>query len=332
MNANEFIISGISIRETQVRRWLKSQNFKGEYLLVSTKQESVYFKKLVSLPAATKLIVDLYTPILLEKELTLSKWKPQDWLIRLRNKQMVKQFLKRGNHFLVANHRQREYWIKGSRNLGVSLRKEDISVLPTGGGNGTKNKKQKTKNERRKVILWFGGIYPWMNPLPLVEAFSRICREYPKWKLRFLGGFHPDTGYKDLYQKVESMAKSKIPSDQLEFIPWQSEQNLTKFFLDAAVAIHLTKSSLEDYYAHRVRLLTLLEAGIPIITGGKDIVSDLITAHQAGIRARSQEELATILSRIMANPKILDKWKLSTKKIQNIFLRKEHDLVEWQNI
>ena len=113
------MISGISIRKEQVKLWLTAQNFKGEYLLVSTKPELIYFRKLQKLSPEIKLIVDLYTPIFLEKELTLSKWKPQDWLTRFRNKEMVKKFLRRGNHFLVANRRQREYWIRTAGNLGV---------------------------------------------------------------------------------------------------------------------------------------------------------------------------------------------------------------------
>ena len=117
---------GIPIRENQVRDWLSRKGYSGKYLLVSTKQELVYFKKLHELSAETKLMVDLYTPILLEKELTLSKWKPWDWMTRLRNKEMVRQFLRRGNHFLVANRRQRKYWIETSKQLGVQIIKKDI--------------------------------------------------------------------------------------------------------------------------------------------------------------------------------------------------------------
>jgi len=323
MNAKR-ILSGISIRETQVRRWLKSQNFKGEYLLVSTKPESVYFKKLHELSPETKLMVDLYTPILLEKELTLSKWKLQDWLTRIKNKEMVRKFLRRGNHFLVANRRQREYWLKISKELGANLTEGDVSVLPTGAGRATSNKQQATTFGERKVVLWFGGIYPWMDPLPLVEAFGDIAKKFPDWKLRFLGGFHPDTGYKNLYQKVESAAKLKITNSQLEFIPWQPEKDLVKYFKDVAFAVHLAKSTLEDYYAHRVRLLTLLDAGIPVITGGRDMVSDLIDEIKAGIKVNgSVGDLTSKLEMVMSDSKILTAWRLQTSMIWKL-LRKRY--------
>ena len=199
MNKNEQIQSGISIREEQVRHWLDSKKFRGEYLLISTKPELVYFKKLQELSPETKLMVDLYTPIFLEKELTLSKWKPQDWLTRWRNKEMARKFLLRGNHFLVANRRQREYWIDKSWQLGVPLEKKDISVLPTGASLTINH--QPLIICSRNVVLWFGGIYPWIDPQPLINVFSLLAPKFPKWRLRFLGGFHPDTGYIKQYKK-----------------------------------------------------------------------------------------------------------------------------------
>ena len=105
-----------------------------------------------------------------------------------------------------------------------------------------------------------------------------------------MGGFHPDTGYKDIYRKVESLSKEKISSYQLEFIPWQPENNLGKYFKDAAFAVHLAKSTPEDYYAHRVRLLTLLSAGTPVLTSGKDVISDLAARLGAALRTKLDRE------------------------------------------
>ncbi|MBI5357182.1 hypothetical protein HZB78_06260 [Candidatus Collierbacteria bacterium] len=317
------ISSGISIREEQVGRWLESKNFKGEYLLVSTKSESVYYQKLKLLSPETKLVVDLYTPILLEKELTLSKWKPQDWVTRWRNKEMVRKFLRRGNHFLVANHRQRDYWVRTSKQLGVSVNRQRISVLPTG-SSLTINHQPSTIHDRQ-VVLWFGGVYPWMDPLPLVKAFARIAPEFPNWKLRFLGGWHPATGYRGIYRKLEELGRQKIPKEQLEFIPWQLEKSLGKYLSDAVFAVHLVKPTLEDYYAHRVRLLTLLEAGIPVITGGRDAISDLIDEIGAGVKMDgSVESMVRELRMVMSNPKISATWKLQTSKMWKLLIKREY--------
>jgi glycosyltransferase involved in cell wall biosynthesis len=164
-----------------------------------------------------------------------------------------------------------------------------------------------------------------MDPEPLIEAFSLVAPKYPEWKLRFLGGFHPDTGYRKLYQHVESLARSKISSKQLEFIPWQPEKNLGKYLKDVAFAVHLAKPTLEDYYAHRVRLLTLLKAGIPVITGGKDVVSDLIDEIKAGIKLEgSVEDLVNRLEMVMTDSKILIVWRLQISKVWKLLRKREY--------
>ena len=306
---------------------VRKRGFNGEYLLVSTKSDSVYSKKLAELKTNQKLIVDLYTPIFLEKELTLSKWKPQDWLTRFRNKEMVRKFLRRGNHFLVANHRQRAYWLETSKSLGVPVKINDISVLPTGTGYEPRAKSQEPRAGQPKVVLWFGGIYPWMDPELLVDAFSRLAPKFPDWRLRFLGGFHPDTGYRKLYQRVESLARSKISSKQLEFIPWQPENNLGKYFKDAAFAVHLAKSTPEDYYAHRVRLLTLLSAGTPVLTSGKDVISDLAARLGAALRTKlDRESVEKDLIFLMNSPEQLNKMNKLCPRVEQEFIKQETDI------
>ena len=326
MVANKRIESGISIREKQVRHWLDNNNFKGEYLLVSTKPELVYFKKLQELSPEIKLIVDLYTPIFLEKELTLSKWKPQDWLTRWKNKEMVRKFLRRGNHFLVANHRQRKYWLETSKQLGALIEEKNISVFPTGSPKIHNSKFIIHNSARRNVVLWFGGIYPWMDPELLIDVFSRVAPIFPEWKLRFLGGFHPDTGYIKQYNRIESLAKLKIPESQIEFIPWQTENNLIRHLSDVSFSVHLPKQTLEDYYAHRVRLLTLMNAGIGVLTSGRDIISDILIKSNAGMRVRRQVDTEKILVMAMNESKLRQKWSQNALRLEQVFIKQELDI------
>ena len=317
--------NGIESRQGKVRDWLKEVGFKGEYLLISTKPDSVYSKKLAELNPSQKLIVDLYTPIFLEKELTLSKWKPQDWLTRYRNKEMVKKFLRRGNHFLVANYRQRDYWLETAKNLGIPLKTNDISVFPTGSSQFQISNFKFQISKRQNVVLWFGGIYPWMDPEPLIEAFGRICRKYPKWKLRILGGFQPGTGYKDRYERLVVKAKSVIPDLQLQVIEWQKNEDLKKYFKDVSFAVHLSKSTPEDLYAHRVRLLTLLNSGIPVLTSGKDVISDLIVENGAGKRVENNYE--EIEQAVLEMIKLPENINGNAQKIEPLYIKQEMDIV-----
>lgn len=326
------ISSGISIREELVRRWLNGKEFKGEYLLISTKPDSVYSKKLAELKSSQKLIVDLYTPVFLEKELTLSKWKPQDWLTRFKNKEMVKKFLKRGDHFLVANHRQRKYWLKIAKSLGVPFKPNDISVFPTGSGKVQRSTSNVQRSIKRNVVLWFGGIYPWMNPWPLVETFSKLAPRFPDWKLRFLGGWHPETGYKGIYRSLKEFSEQVISSNQLEFVPWQPQNNLGKYLTDVAFAVHLAKPTPEDFYAHRVRILTILNYGIGVLTSGKDVISDLLIELKAGMKVISTDRLSDLLTKVMADENLRKNLSRNAKNVEERFIKQEQDVNCYSNI
>ena len=180
----------------------------------------------------------------------------------------------------------------------------------------------------RKVILWFGGIYPWMDPEPLIEAFGRICRKYPKWKLRILGGFQPGTGYEDRYERLVVKAKSIVPGLQLQVIEWQKNEDLKKYFKDVSFAVHLSKSTPEDLYAHRVRLLTLLNSGIPVLTSGKDVISDLIVENGAGKRVENNyEEIEQAVLGMIKLPENIKNISVNAQKIEPLYIKQEMDIV-----
>lgn len=330
--------SGISIRIEQLKSQFANLGLNAKivegyeqekanylYLIVSTKADSISTKVAREFDKDKKLIVDLYTPIFLEKEAYLSKWKPQDWLTRLKQRNVITQIMTSGNIFFVANGRQKQYWKEVSKSLGVRGKK--VFTIPTGVPN---IKTIKTKD--LKVILWFGGIYPWMNPKPLVEAFAKIAPLNPQWKLRVLGGFHPKTGYQKLFQVVIEKAQKIIPLNQLEILPWQKERDLSKFLEDVAFAVHLPKTTREDYLAHRARLLTLLNSKIPVITSGKDLISEFIVKYQAGLWSPgTPKDLEEKLTYLMNNPAQVSKLERNTIQIQDLFLKSESEIERFSN-
>ena len=163
---------------------------------------------------------------MLEKGLTFNIFNPRHWLVRFQKKRIIQRIIQRGDQFLVANLRQKDYWLKTARELKIKIKKDDISIIPTGAPiPSTVNRQPST------VILWFGGIYPWMDPKPLIAAFSEISSIYPDWKLRFLGGFYEKSGYVSYYEKMINYAKRKIKPDNLEVVKWQKFYNLPTYLL-----------------------------------------------------------------------------------------------------
>lgn len=331
--------SGISIRISELKSKLNALGIKTEiydslekyikrssdyiYIMVSTKSKSISSRVVESFKGQD-LIVDLYTPIFLEKEVSLSKWNPKNWLVKKQNQESVRKIISAAKFFLVANQRQKNYWIETAKSLNFAIKNDQIFVIPTGAP-PLKIPEFKNKN----VILWFGGIYPWMNPQSLVEAFSKIANKNKSWKLRILGGFHPKTGYQDIFKKVIEKAQKTIPEDSLEIISWQPSTNLPFFLKDVALAVHLPKDTDEDFFAHRVRLLTLLNGKIPVITSGRDTISDLIGKHEAG-RKVDIKNLEAQLNEILNSEIILTKWRKNAPNIQKHFISMDSDLISLQ--
>lgn len=295
------------------------------YAMVSTKPESISSKVVDGLKGHD-LIVDLYTPIFLEKNVSLSTWNPIDWLTKYKNKKSVKKIISAGKYFFVANKRQKEYWKEITRSLHIPIKENRIYIIPTG---APPLKIPEFKN--KKVILWFGGIYPWMNPQPLVKALSQIIKKDRKWKLRFLGGFHPKTGYGDTYKKVVEDAQKYLPKRNLEIIPWQQNADLPKYLNDVAFAVHLPRKSPEDYFAHRVRLLTLLNAGIPIITSGTDLISDLIAEYKTGLKI-DMDDLTSVLQAVTSSQYPREIWSKNTLIIQEKLIENQDEFSKFKSI
>ena len=341
-------LTGLEIRIKEIKKWFLRRGLK-VYLLDSFDEKVIRHSNVVYTPISTNslsvghqcisenrynkpLVIDLYTPILLEKEASFSYFNPLHQYIRFKKQSMVKKMVKYGAHFLLANHRQQNYWLNFIKNCGIDAKTNDFSVIPTG---APRIKVDFLPFLQRKTILWFGGIYPWMNPWPLVDAFSRLAPDYPDWKLRILGGFQLKTGYKVIYRNIIEKAKLLIPGRQLEVIPWQKHKELPNYLKDVAFAVHLPHNSQEDYYAHRVRLLTLLNAGIPIMTSGDDVISDLLIGNKAGIRMSSDfKNIITVLDKTLSNTNRINKLAESTRKVEGYFIKtqtKQDTLLQFMN-
>lgn len=287
------------------------------YCLVSTKPDSITTQVIEDLKPNNKLILDLYTPILLEKDLTYIPYFPTYWVSRRNQIKIIKHAIKRAIFYTVANKRQKSYWLSQTKAWGIKIDKKNIAVIPTS------HDFYMDKNKNGKVILWFGGIYPWLDPTPLAQAFSKIASNFPRWKLRILGGFYKGTGYNKIYKDFTKVLNN-IPSNQLEIVPWQSPKKLPEYLKDVAFAVHLPKDTKEDLLAHRVRLLTLTNSHIPVLTSGKDEISKIIVKQKAGMCiSQDSIKLSKELSATIINPKKILNMTKNTKKVEKTFVTKE---------
>lgn len=330
------IQTGLEIRIDQLMSWFKMIGFKTKltnvinkkniektnliYLPISTNSESAGYQLIENNPG-NPILIDLYTPVLLEKEASYSFFNPFHQIVRRKKLNVVTKMLKSGSHFIVANRRQRNYWLKAANDLGVKIIKDDISVIPT---SVPKITCIRESLPNQKTIVWFGGIYPWMNPFPLIDAFSKIASRYPDWKLRFLGGFQPKSSYDTIFNDVVRLSKQSIPGTQVEFIPWQKSANIGNYLSDVAFSVYLAKPVKNDYYAHGSRFLSLLKIGIPYLLNSNDLISDLMIRYKAAEKISDHsKDISKPLIKLMSNSRKLKMMSVNAPIIENIYRRDE---------
>ncbi len=141
---------------------------------------------------------------------------------------MLNEQLRRGDFFLCASDKQRDFWLgqlaavgrinpatyDGDENL------EDLlAVVPFG---VTDEPPRHTRPVLRgvvpgigdddKVILWGGGIYNWFDPLTLLRAVDKLRRRMPEVRLYFLGLKHPNPHVGEMRMADETPSRSPTSS------------------------------------------------------------------------------------------------------------------------
>lgn len=272
------------------------------------------------------LVCDLYDPMHLEQ---LEQGKSVDfneWNIKISHASYVlSEQIRRGDFFLAATQRQRDFWLGSMVTLGrinaatytSDGNLEDlIGIVPFG---FSKMKPRKTKEELRgiipgihsrdKILLWAGGIYNWFDPETLIRAVDHVIRKRPNVKLFFMGTQHPNPGVPEMeiLNKSYNLAKelqilNKNVFFNSEWVPYNSRQNYL-LTADAGVSTHF--NHLETRFSFRTRILDYIWAGLPVLTSEGDEFADLVEHYKLGIVVpeKNVEKLSDAIDQILFDEK-----------------------------
>jgi glycosyltransferase involved in cell wall biosynthesis len=251
------------------------------------------------------LIVDGYDPVLAE---TLAL--QGNGLVRLRH--ALAQAYRAGDFFICASERQRDWWLGLLEAYGrvnahtfadsPSLRRL-VDVVPFG---LPKEPLQATGpaikgvwpgvSRDSKVVLWGGGLWPWLDPLTGIRAMVHVREARQDVKLVFPGTRHPNPGMSDLPTLVERAIRLARDLDLLDhtvvmggWVPFAEWPNV---LAESDVALTLHLDTLEARLAFRTRTLDYIWAGIPVVATRGDVTASLIEAHGLGTLVDHQDEVA----------------------------------------
>jgi glycosyltransferase involved in cell wall biosynthesis len=250
------------------------------------------------------LIVDVYDPIhleVLEQSRELSDWDRRN-LSRI-TVEVLNQQLSRGDHFLCASEKQRDFWLgqlAGVGRLNPSTYDDGenlerlISVVPFGLDDDVPARTRPAIRgvvpgieDDAKIVLWGGGIYNWFDPLTLIRAIDKLRRRLPEVRLYFMGLTHPNPNTPSMRMGYDAQRLSEELGLTDEFVffneGWVDYDDRQNYLLDADVGVSTHLDHVETAFSFRTRILDYFWASLPVVATAGDAFAELIEARRLGL-------------------------------------------------
>ncbi|MBI5700907.1 glycosyltransferase family 4 protein [Candidatus Saganbacteria bacterium] len=261
----------------------------------------------------TPLIIDLYGPWFIED---IASGKKIDHKQSMRG---IKDLLLAGEYFICANEKQKDMYIGMMLMAGIADANLDdkVGIVPIGIPKDAPNQTKKAIkgiipgiSESDKVVLWWGGIWEWLDPLTPIKALKIISKTRSDIKLVFKG---PSRSALKAIQLAKELG---LFNKQIFFIneltPYSERAN---WLLESDIGIVSHQNNIETRYAWRTRALDYIWAGLPIITTDGDPISQLVKDNHLGkvVPANALQAYASAILSLLDNSEDYNKIKQNIK-------------------
>ncbi|NNE74076.1 MAG: glycosyltransferase [Acidimicrobiales bacterium] len=260
--------------------------------------------------SATPMIVDLYDPFLLEA-LHRGGDDPirRADLIEGARRTLVDQ-LARGDFFLAASERQRDFWLGWLASVGrinAATHAADpelrhlIDTVPFGidptaaAASDTPLADAHGLDPADPIVLWAGGLHDWLDPLTVVRAIDRVRAVIPDVRLVLLGAHHPDPEHDEpaTLAAIRAEVEQRGLADHVLLHPtWLPYAQRGAALGEARVGVTAQQADIEARFSFRTRLLDHAWAGLPTVATGGDELADYFASVGAAHLAAPGDDAA----------------------------------------
>ena len=274
---------------------------------------------------STRLLVDLYTPMVLENfHYYLNE--PIDIQIAANRHgvEVMNKLVQIGDFFICGNERQRDFW------LGVLTANGRVNPMTyaadsklyklidiVGIGLSSQPPRHETNILRgvhpnipqdAKIVLWGGGIWNWLDPLTLIEAWPKVIKKFNQARLVFLGTHHPNPTVPAHEMALKTIQKAKQIGEldrSIIFLEWVSYKDRESLLCEADVGVTLHKLHAETRFSIRTRVLDYIWAEIPIVITEGDVTSEWVKKYGIGAVTTEADpnDVAQALIEVLKQPK-----------------------------
>jgi glycosyltransferase involved in cell wall biosynthesis len=246
--------------------------------------------------------------------------------------------LRRGDFFLCASDKQRDFWLGALAALGrVNSASYDadetlrslLAVAPFGLPDEPPVRRRHGIRgalpgigDTEKVLLWGGGIYNWFDPLTLVRAVDRLRGDV---RLVFLGGAHPNPRVPEMRMAVaarELAGSLGVLGSHVVFNDgWVPYDERADWLLDADAGVSTHLDHVETAFSFRTRLLDYLWAGLPIVCTDGDSLAALVEQEGLGLTvpAGDIDALAAALDRVLHDAELAASCRAAVARVAQRF-------------
>ena len=158
-----------------------------------------------------------------------------------------------------------------------------------------------------KVILWFGGMWNWLDPVGVIQAFAQVAVKRPDTRLVIVTQppDNPDPTSTRAY--TEARLASEATGLHGKRILWLDPVPFAQrgaLLLDADIGVSFHRPSIETTFAFRTRLLDFIWAGLPIVAADGDVLGDEVQTRGLGrtVTAGDVGQLHDALLAVLAEP------------------------------
>ncbi len=272
-------------------------------------------------------VVDLYCSWILEN---LARGRPtaagdDAWLMR--DLKHIEALLARGDFFICASERQRDYWLGALIQAGRLTETVDaagpngralIDTVPFGlPAEPPVHTTSVLKGvwpgigQNDFVALWGGGLWDWLDPLTLVRATGRLRDAGYPIRTVFLGTQRPLASQAPDAPPA-MVERTRALSDRLGLTGthvffnegWTPYAERANYLLEADIGVSLHAETLETHFAFRTRLLDYLWAGLVPVAGAGDTLAEMIREADAGRTVATGDDagLAETIAALIEGP------------------------------
>jgi len=267
------------------------------------------------------LVLDCYVPIYIEVSARDSEDTENEYKNYAVDIQHWNKALRRGDYFLCANEPQKHMYMGALGALGIinpySYKTDRVFVVPFGVERSIDIPNKRNPylelgiKKTDSILLWFGGLYPWFNIVPLLDAVEKISHENKQFKFVVVGGKNPYNSHPDFVKQYEVAhefaEKKKLIDKAIYFVDWVDFQDRYNWYQHVDAVISINNVGEENSYSWRTRVMDFVGGELPMITNGGDPLSDSLIAAKAAIRLGAVDEtsLYETLREVFADPKLL---------------------------